>query len=352
MNRENHQLKCSCCQCKRFAVLVPCVLYTGLVVLAFAAPISLRSSSLRVYDEAVVLGYRSLESLHDHGSSNPPLLLDDNSLNDDPRQSQEILKNVFNRADRDHDERLTLLELSDWIDIRIREHIDQALLENEILFTAIDIKPRDGLVSWDEYHWYFLKQHGLSHQYAEKHDEKHHNLARSIKETIMRDRASWSEAARSDPERLTLGEFLAFRHPESSRATVMSLVEELLDKFDHDGDEFLTEEEFSSLPQQQLGLAAAAAADDSAGNVVEEQRRSEFRQLVDRDRDGRADRHELLMYMDPRNPRHARQEASQLLQLADTDADGAVSLMEVLAHAGPFLNSKMVDTARSFHDEF
>ena len=47
----------------------------------------------------------------------------------------------------------------------------------------------------------------------------------------MRDRASWSEAAHTDPDYLTLDEFLAFRHPESSHATILTLVDELLDKF-------------------------------------------------------------------------------------------------------------------------
>ena len=50
-------------------------------------------------------------------------------------------------------------------------------------------------------------------------------------EAIMRDRASWSEAAHTDPDHLNLDEFLAFRHPESSHATILTLVDELLDKF-------------------------------------------------------------------------------------------------------------------------
>lgn len=49
-------------------------------------------------------------------------------------------------------------------------------------------------------------------------------------ELIARDKASWSEAARSDPDTLTLDEFLAFRHPESSHVTILLLVDELLDK--------------------------------------------------------------------------------------------------------------------------
>lgn len=47
----------------------------------------------------------------------------------------------------------------------------------------------------------------------------------------MRDKAAWSEASRMNPEQLTVDEFLSFRHPESSHATILTLVEELFDKF-------------------------------------------------------------------------------------------------------------------------
>lgn len=63
----------------------------------------------------------------------------------------------------------------------------------------------------------------------------------------MRDKASWTEAARSNPDSLTLDEFLAFTHPESSAANQLALVDELYDKFDRDGDELLTEDEFAVL---------------------------------------------------------------------------------------------------------
>lgn len=58
------------------------------------------------------------------------------------------------------------------------------------------------------------------------------------------------------------------------------------------------------------------------------------------------------MYIDPKNPRHAREEAETLIALADVNHDGAVSLTEVLNKMELFLGSKMVDAAKSFHDEF
>ena len=58
------------------------------------------------------------------------------------------------------------------------------------------------------------------------------------------------------------------------------------------------------------------------------------------------------MYIDPRNPRHAIQEAQHLIDLADIDHNRKLTLSEVLNKADLFLGSKMIDTEKSFHDEF
>lgn len=88
-----------------------------------------------------------------------------------------------------------------------------------------------GEVSWEEYHAYFLRSHGFPENYVSSHDKKHSDMSRNLKENIMRDRARWSEAARNDPERLALDEFLAFTHPESSHRALLQMVEDLFEKF-------------------------------------------------------------------------------------------------------------------------
>lgn len=88
-----------------------------------------------------------------------------------------------------------------------------------------------GEVSWYEYHAYFLRTHGFSKTYINSHNKKHSEMSRSLKENIMRDRARWAEAARNDPEKLTLDEFLAFTHPESSHRALLQMVEDLFEKF-------------------------------------------------------------------------------------------------------------------------
>lgn len=263
---------------------------------------------------------------------------------EDPK---ELLEDIFVRADTNNDSFLVHSELSHWIEAKIHQHINQAHAENYILFASVDVNPRNGLVSWEEYHQYFLKQKGYSKIYAENHDKHHSGLDRKTKEAIMRDKAAWSEASRMNPEQLTVDEFLSFRHPESSHATILTLVEELFDKFDQNGDQILTEDEFAHLQLEGDG--------DKSGETInqgEEDRRAEFRAEIDKNKDGKADRRELLMYIDPINPRHAREEAETLIALADVNHDGALSLVEILNKMDLFLGSKMVDTAKSFHDEF
>lgn len=88
-----------------------------------------------------------------------------------------------------------------------------------------------GEISWEEYHAHFLRSHGFSESYIRSHNKKHSELSRSLKEIIMRDRARWTEAAGTDPEKLSLDEFLAFTHPESSHRALLQMVEDLFEKF-------------------------------------------------------------------------------------------------------------------------
>ncbi|XP_019874233.1 45 kDa calcium-binding protein [Aethina tumida] len=274
-------------------------------------------------------------------------LINANNAENAHKDKTDILKEVFIKADKNVDGKLDPNELAEWIRKKIVEHISSAVSNNYSLFKLIDVSPRNGAITWKEYHTYFLKKRGFSNNYVQNHDERRHKgLQRSIKEQIMRDKASWMEAARSNPDSLTVDEFLAFTHPESSAANQLALVDELYDKFDRDGDELLTENEFAILQTEGNGEETLIVRQD------ENERRAEFRKSIDLNGDGKADRRELLHYVAPQSPRHSEHEAEALLAIADTDRDNSLSLNEILAHPDLFLKSKMVDTARSFHDEF
>ncbi|KAL1512455.1 hypothetical protein ABEB36_002043 [Hypothenemus hampei] len=280
------------------------------------------------------------------GGKNEYLVNVNNRQNVQKGQTQ-LLTEVFTQADKNKNFKLDFKELSHWIRLKIVKHIEEAVGNNYGLFVEIDVDPRDGVVTWTEYHTYFLKKRGFKDKYVKKHDEKRHRgLTRILKEQIMRDRAQWSEAAKNNPNALNLDEFLAFTHPESSVVNQLALVDELYDKFDKDGDEILTENEFAILQTEGNGDQPLIVRQD------EYKRRQEFRTVIDLNADGKADRRELLHYVAPQSPRHADHEAEALLALADSDHDNMLSLEEILSHPDLFLKSKMVDTGRSFHDEF
>lgn len=57
-----------------------------------------------------------------------------------------------------------------------------AVSNNYELFVLIDVKPKNGVVTWKEYHSYFLKKRGFSRKYVDKHDERRHKgLQRALK---------------------------------------------------------------------------------------------------------------------------------------------------------------------------
>uniref|UniRef100_T1PJZ9 EF hand protein n=1 Tax=Musca domestica TaxID=7370 RepID=T1PJZ9_MUSDO len=260
-----------------------------------------------------------------------------------------ILEKAFKRADRNHDNFLTIKELGQYINKNIVDHIDEAIQLNPREFRRVDISPADGLVTWEEYHRYFLKEHGMTEADIDEHNEiKHTALNRKAREDMMRDKARWSEAARTDLFTLTIDEYLSFRHPESSISNLLELVDDLLRQFDQDGDDQLSIEEFSEVN---------VADDDDlirksliSKTVVE--RREEFKRIIDKNQDGKADRGELLNYVNPKTPRYALQEAATLFSLCDEDRNGKLTLKEILSNAEIFLTSKMIDTAQSFHTEF
>lgn len=111
-----------------------------------------------------------------------------------------------------------------FINRRIREHIEASIRNNPIQFSQIDQSPRNGLVTWDEYYTYFLKSLGYDDTFIQQIDRtRHSNLDRKTKELLMREKALWNEAARTDSFSLTLDEFLAFRHPGECESLIKLL---------------------------------------------------------------------------------------------------------------------------------
>jgi Ca2+-binding EF-hand superfamily protein len=270
----------------------------------------------------------------------------------DPVQNSEnsdftVIKFAFRKADMNADGFLTIRELAKYINLKIIDHIDSSIKKNPQIFAEIDKTPVDGIISWSEYHAWFLKNLKLDDNYIANHDEKKHvKLDRKAKEKLMHDKAQWQESLNSDPSSLTLDEFLAFMHPEASTTNLLNLVEDILRHFDADGDDLLTIEEFTN---------TVSSKDENKKllltNNVEE-RRAEFKKLIDKNHDGKADRAELLQFVDPRHSRYAIQEAVMLMNLADANNDKKLTIDEMINKQNLFMESKFISLIENFHNEF
>lgn len=256
---------------------------------------------------------------------------------------ESLLRTVFAKVDINHDRHVTISELENWIAAKVKEHYTQAVRDNFWIFSALD-KNHDGLVSWEEYHVNFMIEKGFDDKYAKNHPEDHRTLDRDLKEKILLDKAMWFEAANSHQDALNIDEFLTFRHPEHSHISLIKMVNDIISSLDENGDEQLSEDEFSQLGPDEMKRTTK--------EEWKKERIQEFRQNIDLNGDGQASRQELLMYNDPENPIHARSEARELVQQADSNGDNQLSLEEVLSQKDVFLGSKMVNTAKNIHDEF
>lgn len=207
-----------------------------------------------------------------------PMVLSENS------DASNVLKFAFRKADSNADGFVTIRELAKYINLKICDHIDSSIKRNPQIFSEIDKSPIDGLVSWNEYHTYFLKnlKLGLDENYITNHDEKKHiKLDRKSKEALMRDKARWGEVLASDPASLTLDEFLAFQHPEASTSNLLNLVEDILHHFDSDGDDMLTADEFTNTYSSSADNKKLFLSDNL------QERRAELKKLIDKNRDGK-----------------------------------------------------------------
>ncbi|XP_033107616.1 45 kDa calcium-binding protein-like [Anneissia japonica] len=268
----------------------------------------------------------------------------------DDGTAKKMLTKVFHDVDDDKDGSLTETELTNWIFSRTEEHYAKAIKKNKEIFPKVD-KDGDGIIHWPEYRLQFLTSRGYTKEVIDRLAEadgpedilKEHDEDDYI---LYRDR--WARADENGDDNLDEKEFLAFLHPEHCKDTIMSLVDEILHDMDQDDDKTLSLAEFVSLP---LGHEDVLEKETEEDEWVRE-RRKEFEQNIDLNKDGKADVDELGKYMDPRNRIHAESEARNLIIMADDDQNDKISLKEVLDNYSLFIGSKLVHFDWKVHDEF
>merc|ERR1719410_1936515 len=211
-----------------------------------------------------------------------------------------------------------------------KQHITKAMRNNFKVFFSLDKLHRNGQIDWDEYYGYYMKARlGMEAADLRRMEADPASVGREVREAVAEVKAAWSEAARSNPEAVNIDEFLGLEHPESSHSMLTQRVEEMMEKFDDDGDGKLKKSEYITDPYRDL--------DRDDINL----REKEFDLVLDKNKDGIADKREVVQFLDPKNPHWSRYEAINLISQADTNGDGLLDLEEVLGHPDLFLFSKL-----------
>ncbi|XP_074654325.1 45 kDa calcium-binding protein-like [Tubulanus polymorphus] len=261
------------------------------------------------------------------------------------------LRDIFHRVDYSKDGLISMAELEEWIEQKVQEHFDETNDENEKIFKALD-PDNDGFITWHEFFVQFLVAKGHQQDESEKHaaDYETIDMGEKEKDMLIKNKFRWSEAD-EDPQdnKLNIQEFKNFRHPEQSDSMLRHMVNDILSNLDRDRDGVLTESEFIALPP---GEAEGQSDWLQQEKVWQEERRKEFQNVIDVDKDGKVTKEELKNYVDPKNPGHAKMEVVNLMELADANKDQHLSLEEVMNNQDLFMGSKMVNAGRNFHDEF
>ncbi|XP_065909737.1 45 kDa calcium-binding protein-like [Dysidea avara] len=262
-------------------------------------------------------------------------------------EARDELEEVFELADKNSDELLSLTELKEWIHSNAMKHRRDSQEYNANNFKHTDLD-HNGYVEWEEY-IRPIKDHikeVLSEERKENPEVLRDGRPISLEEefeeifnsTEERDKHLWKMADENNDGHLDEKEFLPFQHPEHSKITIRTMVRDLIKLLDEDKDGRLSEEEFMEYYQRR------SLQFDKDDKAAKERRRREFQEHVDSNQDGVADQVELEEYMDPQNMQHAFNEGMFLIEQVDDNQDGLLSLEEILNHEELFVGSRISDS--------
>ncbi|TNM86609.1 hypothetical protein fugu_006839 [Takifugu bimaculatus] len=268
----------------------------------------------------------------------------------EPRRNRKKLVEIFAKVDFNKDRSVSAKEMQRWIMEKTEEHFQEATKENKNSFHAVD-PDGDGHVTWDEYRAKFLASKGFEEKdVAEKiKNNEDLKLDEETQEVLESLKDRWFQADTNPVDQLlNEQEFLSFLHPEHSRGMLRYMVKEIVRDLDQDGDKKLTLSEFISLP---VGTVDNQQGQDIDDDWVRE-RKKEFQEVIDADRNGIVTMEELEEYMDPMNEHNALNEARQMIAVADENQNRSLELDEILKYSEYFTGSKLMDYARNVHEEF
>jgi len=244
-----------------------------------------------------------------------------------PEESKKRLRVLAKKMDKDGDELVTLIELTDWV-YHSLIHMDKE--ETDERFDEIDSN-KDNLVTWAEY---VQEAFGVE---PGQELEKMMNDPDDLK--LMNEDRKYFGAADTDRDMaLTRQEFASFQNPEHFPHMHDVLVENTLMEKDTNGDGKIDLKEYMGETHEQP---------TSEWFITEKVR---FETEYDKDKDGFLSGEEINAWLIPDLRKTAKQEAEHLIKVADQDRDKELSIDEIVDAHKAFVGSEATSYGEKLMD--
>lgn len=260
--------------------------------------------------------------------------------------SKKLIK-IFHKVDLNNNHKVDKQELTEWIHERIQEHYEHAIKINSQKFRDAD-ENKDGFLSLREYVRGLTKDDHIQSDILNLEEQSDEEIKGLMEEILSEDLVRWNKADDNKDLKLSQEEFLSFHHPEHNEKSIEGMAEDLMGQMDDDKDLKLSINEFVRVPPGEVDDPDDKAEDDK----YFAERRKEFSDMMDIDKDGYVSMEELIKYLDPRHKQHAAKEAIYLVSVSDADHDGELNEKEMIMNYKLFTGSSMASSPKILHEEF
>jgi len=245
-------------------------------------------------------------------------------------ESKTRLSGIFDLIDTDTDGFVSNSELIVWV-TQTKKRNNMAETKKEV--TRHDLN-KDKHVTWEEYK-------SVTYPEPEEGEQVNEYAAESQKHDSVR----FVQADVNNDEKLSVGEYAAFLHPEDSESMVDHMVRSAMDDMDTDRDNKISMQEYSD------HMWAPVPGQKEPDWLKSE--RKQFSDFHDKNADGHLDWSEVKEWILPYD--YVASEAEHLLAESDRDGDEKLSKEEMLDNHGLFVGSQVdtefIDPISNIHEE-
>jgi len=225
-----------------------------------------------------------------------------------PEESKKRLGKLFHLVDKDSDGFASKVELNNWIKQSHDRYIHADSLKQ---LNANDLN-KDSFVTWEEY---MNATYGFL--------EEHKSEIKEYEKMLTKEEKRFKLADKEGDGKLNIVEWSAFLHPDDFDHMKGIKATETLNDIDANKDGSISLEEYINDVYPVEGRKATEPS------WVESERK-QFREIHDKNGDGKMDAGEVNGWINPPNYDHFAEEAEHLVSESDRNRDGKVSKEEML----------------------